>query len=83
MGQVEDINDWDNTVVINFLIKGSHNDLFYWPQVQDKADVQPNVIFNPNAKVVKDGRRFKVLNLEDLTAAYKKFAQKYFSESIQ
>ena len=72
----------DNTIVVNFLIKGIHNDLFYWLQVQDKPDVDPNVIFHPNAKVVKDGRKFKVLDLEDITAAYNKFAQKYFSESI-
>ena len=68
----------DNTIVIHFLIKGIHNDLFYWPQVQHKADVEPNAIFQPNAKAVKDGRKFKVLDLEDITTAYNKFVKNIF-----
>ena len=75
--QVEKIND--NDVQVNFLCKASINDYFYWPQVQDKANVEPKVIFYPHVKVFKDGRKFKVHDLKDIVTTFKQFSKKYFN----
>lgn len=76
VGQIEEINYDD--VKVNFLTKSSNNDLFYWPHVPDKANVQPTVIFYPSVKVVKDGRRYKIHDLKDIVTSFKEFSQKYF-----
>ena len=57
VGQVEKMND--NDVQVNFLYKASINDYFYWPQVQDKANVEPEVIFYSHVKVFKDGTKIQ------------------------
>ena len=38
-----------------FLTKSKNNNVFYWPQVSDRDNVE--------VKVVKEGRKYKVLNL--------------------
>ena len=77
VGQVEKINDDD--VQVNFLYKASINDYFYWPQVQDKAIVEPNVIFYPHVKVFQAGRKFRVHDLKEIVTTFEQFSKKYFN----
>ena len=74
VGQVEKVNS-DN-IQVNFLSKSTSNDFFYWPQIRDRANVQPAVIFYPRVKVIRDGRKFKIHNLTYIVTAYEGFSQK-------
>ena len=76
VGQVEKINL--ESARVNFLTKSKNNDFFYWPQVSDRDNVEAKVIFSPKIKVVKEGRKYKVLNLTDVARLYDGFSQKYF-----
>lgn len=78
VGQVENVNRPDMVVGVNFLRKSSQNDYFYWPEVKDRANVSPTVIFFPKVKVSKESRKFKVLNLNAVVTAFAGFSQKYF-----
>ena len=77
MGQVEKVS-WPDRVFVNFLKKSSQNDYFYWPEVRDRANVSPMVIFSPKVKVSKESRKFKVLNLNAVVTAFAWFSRKYF-----
>ena len=77
MGQVVKVSRPDR-VFVNFLKKSSQNDYFYWPEVRDRANVSPTVIFFTKVKISKESRKFKVLNLNAVVTAFGGFSRKYF-----
>lgn len=74
IGQVMKI--MEDKVRINFLIE--RNGFYYWPQIPDKAIVNPKFIFKPTVKVAEVGRKFKMNDRESIIKAFKGFSKKYF-----
>ena len=74
IGQVMKI--MEDKVCVNILIE--RNEFYYWPQVPDKAIVNPKFIFKPTVKVVEVGRKFKVHDTASILKAFEGFSKKYF-----
>ena len=74
IGQV--MNIMEDKVRVNFLIE--RNGFYYWPQIPDKAFVNPKFIFKPTVKVAEVGRKFKVYDTESIITAFNGFSKKYF-----
>ena len=65
----------EGKVRVNFLIE--KNEFYYWPQIPDKAIVNPKFIFKPTVKVVEVGK-FKVHGTASILKAFEGFSKKYF-----
>ena len=66
----------EGKVRVNFLIE--KNEFYYWPQIPDKAIVNPKFIFKPTVKVVEVGRKFKVHDTASILKAFEGLSKKYF-----
>lgn len=64
----------EDKVRINFLIQ--RNGFYYWPQIPDKAIVNPKFILKPTVKVVEVGQKFKMYDTESIIKALKEFSKK-------